>query len=87
MDDPPEDAIARLTWLADKRSTFNALIEQQFQQAYFEARMTGRLDSAISLGLHSRNGVLRRTRHENEARGRMMRWGDQADPTSSAFGG
>jgi hypothetical protein len=44
--------------------------------------MTGRLDAALALGLHSRNGVLRRTRHENEARGRMMRWGDRADPTS-----
>jgi hypothetical protein len=87
MDNPPDDAVTRLAWLADRRSTFMALIEQEFQQTYFEARLTGRLDAAVSLGLHSRNSILKRTRNENEARGRMMRWGDNADKTSSAFKG
>ena len=48
-----------------------------WQVAYFESRMTGRIDQALALKLHARKRVLAFTRAENERRGRVIRsWGD-----------
>lgn len=85
MNSAPRDPIRRLAFLADKQREFAALLDREYQLAYFEARQTGRLEFAERLGLHSKKRILKWTRVENEARGRMMRWGDHADPTSSSY--
>jgi hypothetical protein len=54
----------------------HAELEPEWQQAYFWARFTGRLDAALALRLHSQKKVMAYTRAENEARGRLIRWGD-----------
>lgn len=72
----PEDPIERLMWLSGARASFEAQVNAQWQRAYFEARQQGRFDSALDLGYHSEKRALAWTRAENEARGRMMRWGD-----------
>jgi hypothetical protein len=48
-------------------------------------RLHGQLEEVLALGLHSRKRVLAWTRQENERRGRVVRWGDSLDPTSSAY--
>lgn len=72
----PTDPIERLLWLSGAREVFEAQLQAEFQKTYFDARRTGRLDAALSLGLHSRKRVMAYTRHENEARGRMLKWND-----------
>jgi hypothetical protein len=82
----PDDPIERLLWLSGAAEAAKAEIEDAFAKAYFEARLSGRLDAAVGLGLHSKSTVLRLTRRENNASQRMVRWGDGADATSSAYG-
>lgn len=72
----PRDPIERLLWLSGARAQFDAEVNAQWRVAYFEARATGRFDSALGLGLHSTKRALAFTRAENEARGRMIHWGD-----------
>lgn len=86
MEDAPHDPIERLLWLSGAAEAAKAEIEDAFAKAYYEARLSGRLDVAVDLGLHSKSTVLRLTRRENNASQRMVRWGDGADPTSTAFG-
>lgn len=73
----PEAPIARLIWMGGLRQAVLAEIEAEFQRTYFDARLQGMLDTALSLNLHPKKKVLAWTRHENEARGRVVaRWGD-----------
>lgn len=72
----PADPIERLVWLGGARKSFEDQIEPLWQSAYFEARLTQRLDSALHLRLHSRKRIMAWTRAENEARGRQIRWHD-----------
>jgi hypothetical protein len=72
----PDDPIQRLIWLSDIQDQALAVIDQQAQLAYFQARMQGQLDTAIDLGLHAKKQIIAMTRHENENRGRLIRWGD-----------
>lgn len=72
----PTDPVERLMWLSGAREAFDAQLAAEFQKAYFDARRTGRLDAALSLHLHSRKRILAFSRHENEARGRMLKWND-----------
>jgi hypothetical protein len=85
LDAAPEDPIERLLWLSGAAEQARSEIEDAFARAYFEARLSGRLDAAVGLGLHSKSTVLRLTRRENNASQRMVRWNDGADPTSSAY--
>ena len=72
----PTDPIERLVWLGGVMDQVRSELDDQFQEAYFWARFSGRLDSALDLGLHSRKRVMAYTRAENESRARMIRWGD-----------
>lgn len=83
----PQDAIARLYWLQTGQDELLAELDAAFQSAYFDARLTDRLDAAIAVHAHSRKRILRFTRNENESRGRQVRWQDGADSTSSAYTG
>ena len=86
MDEAPHDPIARLLWLSGAAEAAKAEIEEAFSKAYFEARLSQRLDTAVDLGLHSKSTILRMTRRENNTSGRMVRWNDGADPTSTTYG-
>jgi hypothetical protein len=72
----PTDPIERLVWLGGVMDQVQTELDRQFQEAYFWARFTGRLDAALDLHLHSRKRVMAYTRAENEFRARMIRWGD-----------
>lgn len=72
----PTDPIERLVWLGGVNDAVKKELDDQFQEAYFWARFSGRLDAALALGLHSRKRVMAYTRAENESRARMIRWGD-----------
>lgn len=85
VESPPHDALERLAWLTEKRREFDGWLEGEYQLAYFEARLTGRLEDALALALHGRKRVLAWTRRENSLRGRMVRWSDGADKTSTGY--
>lgn len=72
----PDDPIERLVWLGGVKDAVNDEMDYQWQEAYFWARFTGRLDAALALGLHSRKRIMAYTRAENEHRARMVRWND-----------
>jgi len=74
--DAPRDPIERLMWLSGAKEKFDIELNWQWQRAYFQARQTGRLDAALSLGYHSHKRVMSYTRAENERTGRQWRWGD-----------
>lgn len=76
LDPLPDDAIERLLWLSGVAEQVRTELDIAWRQAYFEARFTGRLEEAERLALHSHKRVMAWTRAENEARGRMIRWGD-----------
>lgn len=72
----PTDPIERLIWLGGVMDQVRSELDDAFGEAYFWARFTGRMDSALALGLHSRKRVMAFTRRMNNARGRQIRWGD-----------
>lgn len=76
FDAAPTDPVERLLWLSGAREAFEAQLNAEWQRSYFDCRRTGRLDTAMSLGLHSRKRIMAFTRHENELRGRMIKWND-----------
>jgi hypothetical protein len=77
LDGMPDDAIERLVWLNGVMKQVVRELEPEWQNAYFEARLTQRLDQAEGLGYHSHKRVMQFTRRENERRGRLVRWGDK----------
>lgn len=77
LDDAPADAIERLIYLNGVLAQVKKELEPQWQQAYFDARFTGRLDEADNLGFHSHKKIMAFTRAENERRGRQIKWGDR----------
>lgn len=87
LDDAPKDSIKRLMYLSGVMAQVREELDLALAEAYYEARLQRRLDTALSLGYHSRKRVLAYTRAENERRGRTMRWQDGADPTSTAYSG
>ena len=72
----PDDPLERLIWLGGVDEAVKAEMDEQWAQAYFWCRFTGRLNEALALGLHSRKRVMAYTRRANEHAGRMVRWGD-----------
>lgn len=87
LDPAPHDPIERIMWLSGVADAVAAEMDEAWGEVYFNARMQHRLDAAISAGPHSRKRVLAYTRAENEKRARLVRWGDGADPTSTAYKG
>lgn len=72
----PRDALERLIYLGGVRERTHQELERAVREAYFEARLTGRLDEALALRLHSHKRVMAYTRAANESKGRLVRWGD-----------
>jgi hypothetical protein len=85
--DAPSDPIERLLWLSGVREAVSDELDHEFSVSYYEARLQGRLATAIAAGPYARKRVLAFTRAENQRRGRTVRWGDRADPTSTAYRG
>jgi hypothetical protein len=81
----PEDPVERVMWLSGVAEAAHAELDEAFADAYFEARLEGRLETAIKAGPYAKKRVLAYTRAENERRGRTVRWGDGADATSTAY--
>lgn len=87
LNDMPEDSIERIMWLSGVREQVERELDEQFQVAYFEARLEQRFPAALSLRVHFKKQALRYTRRENNRRGRSLRWGDGMDSSSSAYVG
>ncbi len=87
LDDAPHDPLEKLLYLSGVNEAVSAELDAAYQSAYFEARLSGRFDAALGLGLHSKKTALRFTRRENVARSRMLRWGDRLDPSSTTYAG
>jgi hypothetical protein len=85
--DAPKDPVERVVWLSGVNEQVRKELDAAFAEAYFEARLQSRLDAAIAAGPYARKRALAYTRHENQRRGRTIRWGDGADPTSTAYRG
>jgi hypothetical protein len=83
----PSDPIERIIYLDGVKKAVERELDLHYEQAYYEARRTGRLEAALSVGRASRKRALAWTRHANEKRGRTIRWGDGADATSTAYSG
>lgn len=77
LSEAPADPIERLMWLGGVLEQVNKELDPQWQDAYFHARLESRLDAALDLDLHSPKRIMAWTRAGNEARGRMVRWGDR----------
>lgn len=76
LSEAPEDNLERLLWLSGVAEEAKRELEAEFQRVYFETRLERRIDAAIGFGLHPVKRIIAWTRAENEARGRMVRWGD-----------
>ena len=87
LGEAPADPIERVMWLSGVKEQVSLELDEAFSEAYFEARLQRRLDTAIAAGPYARKRVLRYTRQENQKRGRVVRWGDGQDPTSTAYSG
>lgn len=85
LGDAPHDPIEKLLWLSGVKEATQRELEAAYADAYFEARISGRFEAALSLGLHGRKRALAWTRRVNNGRHRMVRWGDRIDKTSSAY--
>lgn len=85
LSEAPEDPVERVAWLGGVLEAARAELDEAFSLAYFEARLQGQLDAAVHAGPYARKRVLAFTRHENQKRGRSVRWNDGADPTSTAY--
>lgn len=87
LDSAPSDPIERIMWLSGVKEQAAAELAEAFADAYFTARLQRRLEAAVKAGPYARKRVLALTRRENQRRGRTIRWGDGADPTSTAYSG
>ena len=73
----PDNPIERLVWLSGLDQALRKEINAAWQEAYFDARVQGMLPEALDLRFHATKRVMAWTRHENEARGRVItRWRD-----------
>lgn len=84
MQDAPEDPVERIMWLTGVKEQASAELDDALAEAYYNARLQRQLEAAVAAGPYARKRVLALTRRENEKRGRTVRWGDGADPTSTA---
>jgi hypothetical protein len=87
LSDAPDDPIERVMYLSGVMEQVRKELDAAFAEAYFEARLQHRLESAIAAGPYAKKRVLAYTRRENQRRGRIIRWGDGLDATSTAYRG
>jgi hypothetical protein len=83
--DLPADPIEQIIWLDGVKEAVEVELDALYEEAYYEARKTGRFAAALQVGRASKKRALAWTRRANEKRGRSIRWGDGADPTSTAY--
>lgn len=76
LSDAPDEPLHRLMYLSGVVDRVRAELDEEYRTVYFTLRMEGRLDDAFDFGAHSPTRILAFTRQENEARGRLVRWGD-----------
>ena len=86
LTDAPTDPIERIAWLAGVHEAVASELDSAFSEAYFNARLSGRFEAAVSAGPYARKRALAYTRRENQRRGRTIRWNDGLDMTSTAYG-
>lgn len=86
LTEAPKDPIERLMYLTGVKERATQELEDELAKAYFDARLSGRFEAAVLAGPYAKKRVLALTRHENERRGRTVRWNDGLDPTSSRYG-
>lgn len=77
LDEAPEEPMSRLLYLSGVREQVERELDAEYRRIYFHLRLEGSLDKAIDLGEHSYKRIMAYTRAENEARGRLVRWGDR----------
>jgi hypothetical protein len=87
LDGKPRDPLEAILWLSGVKDAVERELEAEYRRAYAEARLSGRFEAAIALGVHRRKTALRYTRQHNNENGRMIRWGDGLDPHSSIYRG
>lgn len=85
--DLPSDPIEQIIWLDGVKAQVEQELDLLYEEAYFQARITGRFEPAVRTGRASRKRALAWTRRGNEKRGRTVRWNDGADPTSTRYEG
>lgn len=83
--DLPRDPVEQIMWLDGVKAQVTEELDLLYEEAYFQARVTGRFDAAVNTGRASRKRALAWTRRGNEKRGRTIRWNDKADPTSTNY--
>lgn len=83
----PSDPVEAVVWLDGVLEAVQRDLDAAYEEAYFQARLQGRFEAAVEVGRTSRKRALAFTRRRNEATGRQIRWGDGADPASSAYAG
>jgi len=81
----PNDPVERVIWLDGVAEAVRRELYEAYSEAYFNARLQRRFETALELGKTSRKRALAMTRHHNERTGRSVRWQDRLDPTSTAF--
>lgn len=85
LDEMPNDPIRALMWLSGVKEQVATELDAAFGSAYFDARLQGLMEQAIKAGPFAKKRALAYSRHENQRRGRTVRWGDGLDPTSTAY--
>lgn len=85
LDTAPKDPIERLMYLSGVKERVNQELEIALSEAYFQARLQHRFEAALAAGPYALKRALALTRHENQRRGRSVRWGDGLDATSTAY--
>lgn len=83
----PKDPIEQIIWLDGVKEAVAKELEQHYEEAYFNARLTQRFAAALQVGRASKKRALAWTRSANEKRGRAVRWNDGVDPTSTNYSG
>lgn len=84
LSEAPHDAAERLLWLSGVKQAAQTELDEAFTATYAHLRREGRLEWALEQHLHGKKRVLAMTRKWNRERGRMIRWNDGLDRTSSA---
>ena len=76
LDGAPAETLHRIVWLDEYLRLLREEVDAELQRCYFEARLQGQMEAALSVAPHGRKTFLAMTRNESEARGRTVRWGD-----------
>jgi hypothetical protein len=83
----PADPAERLLWLSGVKQAAQTELDAQFAETYAALRYQGRIEWAINQRLHGKKRILALTRQWNRQQGRMVRWNDGLDPSSTAYRG